>query len=402
LANHAKGFIDTFLVSDALTSAVTPERFIKNFEDEISVDDVFVKVYLASERISFDDEAILSSILTKSFTQRNEESFPDGLAIGEIFSKDHNIARIYGTADTAVLEDILTKHATDRYEKSFEEDITISEDFDFISTEQSTIKIVETLPISEVFTEASTVRYDESNDEDLGLTELFKVLFGLIVVGGTGDGNYDHNEIVQLGATVPQGFVFFKWNFNKTGLSNIFDPNATLTVPIGGGVVTAEFIKISDEIDKTVIIYDVFDFTYVENFSDDDEIFANQTAVYSGGTMGVANHDFVIPQGALFHNIVIYKDNNGDPVDITGYTMAMHIRKFKADEDSELEISSSDYLENGGAAGSITISVPGSITDDLDFVWGYYDLELYPNGVEADAIRILEGRVKLSKQVTRQ
>ena len=117
--------------------------------------------------------------------------------------------------------------------------------------------------------------------------------------------------------------------------------------------------------------------------------------------MGTAKTNLTIEQGAAFSRIVIYRDSNGDPVDLSGYTAKMQIRKTKEGSTVILELSTSDgRLTLGGALGTITIALTTADTDSLDFVWGRYDLELYPGGDTTQAIRLLEGKINLSKQVT--
>jgi hypothetical protein len=100
-----------------------------------------------------------------------------------------------------------------------------------------------------------------------------------------------------------------------------------------------------------------------------------------------------------------YKSGSGSiewyqPKDLTGYTARMQIREKIDDEDTLVSLTS--------AAGDITISIPDarivftiatSVTEELDFMEGVYDLELVDPAGEATTL--LEGKVTLRKEVTR-
>ena len=55
----------------------------------------------------------------------------------------------------------------------------------------------------------------------------------------------------------------------------------------------------------------------------------------------------------------------------------------------------------GGTAGTIVARIGADVTIDYTFAKGFYDLEALPGGSEANAIRLIEGKVKLTREVTR-
>lgn len=124
----------------------------------------------------------------------------------------------------------------------------------------------------------------------------------------------------------------------------------------------------------------------------------------SGGNrkaMTSAKHDIIIEQGANFKRSLIWKDENADPVDLTGYSAVMSIRGKKSDAAALLTIKDtggSPEIVLGGAAGTIDIDILATNTGSLDFVWAYYDLELTDGS--SNVTRVLQGRVQLNKQVT--
>jgi hypothetical protein len=79
----------------------------------------------------------------------------------------------------------------------------------------------------------------------------------------------------------------------------------------------------------------------------------------------------------------------------------MSIRQRKSDTNALLTVrhdGDSPEISLGGANGTIDIDILASKTGALTFKWGYYDLELTDGS--SNVTRILEGRVRLSKQVT--
>jgi len=89
------------------------------------------------------------------------------------------------------------------------------------------------------------------------------------------------------------------------------------------------------------------------------------------------------------------------PVSLVGYSARMHIRKSLADTTVILALTDTDgTIVLGGSEGSIQLLVPPATTKDLTFASAVYDLELEsPTGV---VTRLLEGKVTLKKEVTRE
>lgn len=115
--------------------------------------------------------------------------------------------------------------------------------------------------------------------------------------------------------------------------------------------------------------------------------------------MAAASYDFLIEQGATFSKTIAWKNDAGVPVNLTGYTARMHIRKTLSGTDPMISLTT----ENGRIAldssnGRITLTISATDTSNLT-VGGVYDLELVaPSGV---VTRLIQGVVELSKEVTR-
>lgn len=113
-----------------------------------------------------------------------------------------------------------------------------------------------------------------------------------------------------------------------------------------------------------------------------------------------AYYDILIEQGATFLKTFIWKDSEEEPVDITGYTARMQIRRKKSSTSAEYSATT----ENGGitlgdTAGTVVVTIPATDTAEFEFTKGVYDIELVdPQG---GVTRLIEGGVEVSKEVTR-
>ena len=131
--------------------------------------------------------------------------------------------------------------------------------------------------------------------------------------------------------------------------------------------------------------------------------------------MSAGRYSFVIEQGATLDLEVVYKDSSGIPINLSGYTAAMQIRDSvggstlhatltssfgdvyaKASGSSFISLSGSN-LTTLQSSGSIGIYIGHVVTNGFTFNEGYYDLEL-TNG--QSRVRLLEGKVQVTKQVT--
>jgi hypothetical protein len=126
--------------------------------------------------------------------------------------------------------------------------------------------------------------------------------------------------------------------------------------------------------------------------------------------MAAGRYSFTIEQGATTNLQINWTDSSGSTIDLTGYHSRMQIRPGVESDVVFLSLSSS--LESDGTginlsgsngetplqSGSLAIYISADSTEDLNFNEAYYDLEMV-NGSEVT--RLLEGKVKLSKNVTR-
>lgn len=114
--------------------------------------------------------------------------------------------------------------------------------------------------------------------------------------------------------------------------------------------------------------------------------------------MPAQRYDFEIEQGASFA-LTWPVLQNGEPMDLTGYTVRSQIRKQHGDSVVLHEFSNAEgnaVADNRG----ITLSVKPTESSAWTWTHGVYDVELvHPGGTTV--VRVAEGRVTVSPEVTR-
>lgn len=132
-----------------------------------------------------------------------------------------------------------------------------------------------------------------------------------------------------------------------------------------------------------------------------------------------AVHDIEVFQGAYWSQALLWKDGDGNPVDLTGYTAEMQVRRSFTDPTPEIVLQTNPKVGGGAGNGRITLGLvedpPGTPLYNIlleieatataaleatpsDRRWRY-DLELVPPGGQVR--RLLMGRFKVSLEVTR-
>ena len=126
--------------------------------------------------------------------------------------------------------------------------------------------------------------------------------------------------------------------------------------------------------------------------------------------MAAGKHSFIIEQGATTNLNVQWTNNSGSAVDLTGYHARMQIRPGIEASDVYISLSSSLSPDGTGLnlsgsngttpvqSGSIGIYISAYSSSLLSFGEAFYDLELINC---REVTRLLEGKVRLSKNVTR-
>ena len=129
--------------------------------------------------------------------------------------------------------------------------------------------------------------------------------------------------------------------------------------------------------------------------------------------MAAGKYSFTIEQGSTVDFDFVYKDSNSDPIDLTLYTARIQIRPSIGSDIVHMTLSSSlnpcgtglnmsgSNSTNPPTSGSIGIFISAPSSALLDFNEAVYDLEIASgSGNCANVTRILQGKVKLSKNTT--
>lgn len=128
--------------------------------------------------------------------------------------------------------------------------------------------------------------------------------------------------------------------------------------------------------------------------------------------MSAGKYSFTIEQGATVDFELAYKDSSGNPIDLTGYQGRLQIRPSAGSETLYITLSSSLEPDGTGlnfsgssglnppTSGTIGIFISANSSSQLNFNEAHYDLELATGSQYPVVTRLLEGQVKLSRNVT--
>ena len=108
--------------------------------------------------------------------------------------------------------------------------------------------------------------------------------------------------------------------------------------------------------------------------------------------------DLVIEQGTTWAISWPIRDENDQPVDVTGWSVRAHVRAHR--DSTEVLHEWSSQLGNAEASGSdVILSVGPSTSSAWNWSDGVYDVELTdPTG---NVARVAAGTVRVSREVTR-
>jgi len=131
--------------------------------------------------------------------------------------------------------------------------------------------------------------------------------------------------------------------------------------------------------------------------------------------MSAGRYPLYIEQGTTIDFEIQYKDSDGNPVNLTGYGARMQFRPTIESSDILLSLTSTLNPDGTGinmsgsapykspTSGSLGVYIASCTSSLLDFNDAVYDLEIFAP-IDSDCpevTRILQGPVRLSKEVTR-
>ena len=131
--------------------------------------------------------------------------------------------------------------------------------------------------------------------------------------------------------------------------------------------------------------------------------------------MAAGIYNFIIEQGTTVDFRIDYKDSNNVPFDLTEYEARMQIRD--SPKGSVLYANLTTTKDSCGTgldltpdvdgtiypktSGSISINISAASSSAFTFDQAYYDLEIVSGSGTCEVVtRILQGKIKLSKEVT--
>jgi hypothetical protein len=117
--------------------------------------------------------------------------------------------------------------------------------------------------------------------------------------------------------------------------------------------------------------------------------------------MPAGRYDITIEAGSTFQLRVTWKDSNGTPINLTGYTARMKVKPTYGGVATFSLTSPSGGLVLGGAAGTIDVTI--SATDTATNIGdtestAMYDLEVESSG--GVVTRLVQGKAFLKPEVT--
>jgi hypothetical protein len=110
--------------------------------------------------------------------------------------------------------------------------------------------------------------------------------------------------------------------------------------------------------------------------------------------------DDAIQKGASFEQTLEWLDSNGDPVDLTGLSARMQVRRSVNSPAFVLELTTENGgIVLGGTNGKITMRVSATQSAAIPIAAGVYDLELVNS--DGKVTRFVMGDIDFSPEVTR-
>lgn len=141
-------------------------------------------------------------------------------------------------------------------------------------------------------------------------------------------------------------------------------------------------------------------FWYTVRFDVTDDYMADDGDEGEGAVAGIYNIE--VDQGATLSRTITWKNADGTPMDLTGYTALMHVRESVGSATVELELSTENgRLVLGDETGTVQILVDAATTSAMAAKTYKYDLEMVSADSPAIVTRLIEGDFKVRPEVTR-
>lgn len=114
--------------------------------------------------------------------------------------------------------------------------------------------------------------------------------------------------------------------------------------------------------------------------------------------MAAGTYNFTIEQGVTFTLSLTYTDPSDTPIDLTGFSARMMLKKSVSTRNALIDASTDNgKITLGGSAGTVDIFISAAETAELPVVTGVYDLELTSGSAVS---RLIQGTFTVSAGVT--
>lgn len=109
-------------------------------------------------------------------------------------------------------------------------------------------------------------------------------------------------------------------------------------------------------------------------------------------------YDFPVDQGATHSFTLTYTDSAGDPIDLSGHTVKMEVRKGFKDSALAFTLANGSGVDMTNAAtGVLLVTMSAAQTGALEDDVYRYDLEVTLSGV---VTRLVQGEITVNREVT--
>lgn len=114
--------------------------------------------------------------------------------------------------------------------------------------------------------------------------------------------------------------------------------------------------------------------------------------------MSAAKSNFKLEEGATWTKVLEWKNEDLTPIDLTGFTARMQIRKSYSTATALHTLTSSDGITLDGPTGTITLNIPAATSVGWKKGRYVYDLEVYTGDT---TVRLLQGTLEVVPEATK-
>ena len=115
--------------------------------------------------------------------------------------------------------------------------------------------------------------------------------------------------------------------------------------------------------------------------------------------MALSTYDILEDQGSDFSTVITYANDAGNPVDLSGCSGRMQVRKFAGSPVANITLTNGSGVILGGVLGTITITVSALALSQVPAETYVYDLEIVDTTQKV--LKILSGNFTINAEVTR-